>query len=191
MLSINRHMRWLYLPLFVVLSGCGAETKENVGSQEKQTQAGVAQERNRGATELFEEYFRKYSEVRRNNGLSVVEYCPDNKCYEYSGRAQSDERLFSFVALYSYYISQHYSLCDFRHGAAKAVHELLKKEGAACSSSNEVEQVKCTLSLLAKENAIRVSYVTYDEKDRHEEKVDLKKELENVGKPNYGPALCK
>lgn len=186
MSSTSRHMRWFYLPLLVTLFGCGVETKENGHAQ-----AEGGQEKQRGAKELFDEYFRKYSEVRRNGGSSVIEYCPDNKCYEYLGRAQSDEKLFSFAVLYSYYISQHYSLCDFRRNAAKSVHELLKKEGADCPKRNEVEQAKCALSLLAKENAIQVSYVTYDEKHRSADKVELKKELENIGKPNYGPALCK
>jgi hypothetical protein len=144
------------------------------------------------AKAIMQKYLGKDVKILHNKDRIVLNYCPDNKCDEFSTlQTQSDYELQQFSVLYLYYVSQHYALCDFRHSAALLVKQLLDQTSKQCSGQTENDRAKCALESLASQHAIVVAYVGYDEKQRNEEKVDLAKELLNIGKPEYGPAMCK
>ena len=110
-----------------------------------------------------------------------IEFCPDNTCDVFrTERKEMGDALCDFAYLYLYYVSDYSMLETVRKsGPVKSEAEqiLQRRAAGSCRNGDRVTTIGCVLNRLAKENGIVILFVRYDEKERNEQRVDLKQAL--------------
>jgi hypothetical protein len=114
---------------------------------------------------------------------NIVKYCPENTCdviITEDTRPSAFSKLLDFSFLYFYYVSGYDALKDFKIAGQDYAPAIVDRNAVICPDSSEIDRAKCTLRELTREYSIRIIFVRYDEKQRHEAVIDLDAELERL-----------
>lgn len=132
------------------------------------------------------EYIDPLQEISKNfpnsvrikkDGISTVEFCPDNTCDAFIAKKQnSSESLKDFIYLYIFFYSDYYVLDNWRSKeTAKAIvkQTLSKPQYQSCNKTSEENTAQCILIQLSRREQIKLMAVRYDERKRNVVKRDL------------------
>ncbi len=115
--------------------------------------------------------------IRVKNGISTIEFCPDNTCDAFAAKRQnSSEGLKEFAYLYVFFYSDYYVLDNWRNKeTAKAIvkHTLSKPQYQSCNKASEEDAAQCILIQLGRREQIKLMAVRYNERKRNVVKRDL------------------
>jgi len=112
-------------------------------------------------------------------GAPRLEYCPDNTCDAFTGRATAAEDLATFAHAYILWVSDYYALSDLRLSARGKEARSIAVQRAAAEGcrGGESAAISCLLERLSTRGGVKVSMVRYDENRRIAVPVDLSREL--------------
>jgi hypothetical protein len=126
--------------------------------------------------------FPKSVTVRSKGHL--LEFCPDNTCDAFvSARTVSLRTLRDFAYLYIFYFSDFAYLPEWRHqreAAAMAAAILQRPQYRGCRREQSIEDARCVLLDLSRDDRIKPQFVRYDEFKRNVVPRNLRDELAKV-----------
>jgi hypothetical protein len=121
--------------------------------------------------------------IETSSEENIIDYCSEDTCYSFSSKLRSPgsfHRLADFAYIYLVHISDDASLDAFKASGGRQMAEIVSRNMLDCPDVGGMENAKCALRNLAATYSIKITFIRYDELDKHETPIDLESELKRT-----------